>query len=136
MKKNPLTKGLITENFTGIGPVARGMVRERAVELAIINGRSAAEVSKADWEQAKRELAGEPDADPKDAILESAPESLRWNPVPGSPGHQAPESPNEDEDDEGRSETEQLVAGGVEEAEHDQMLQAARDAEKKERREP
>ena len=136
MEKNPLNKGVLTENFTGIGPVARGMVRERAVELAIINGRSASEVSKSDWEQAKRELAGEPDADPKEAILESAPESLRWNPVPGSPGHQAPESPNEDEDDEGRSETEQLVAGGVEEAEHDQMLQAARDAEKKDRREP
>ena len=135
MEKNPLPKDLLSENSPGIGPVARGLVRERAVELAIINGRSASEVSKSDWEQAKRELAGEPDADPKDAILESAPESLRWNPVPGSPGHQAPESPNEDEDDEGRSETEQLVAGGVEEAEHDQMLQAARDAEKKDRRE-
>jgi len=135
MEKNPLPKDLLSENSPGIGPVARGLVRERAVELAIINGRSASEVSKSDWEQAKRELAGEPDADPKEAILESAPESLRWNPVPGSPGHQAPESPNEDEDDEGRSETEQLVAGGVEEAEHDQMLQAARDAEKKDRRE-
>jgi hypothetical protein len=136
MKKNPLNKGILTENFTGIGPVTRAMVRERAVELAVINGRSAQEVSKADWEQAKRELTGEPDADPKEALLEAAPESERWDPLPGSPGHQAPESASEDEDDEGRSETEQLVAGGVEEAEHDQMLQAAREAEKKDRREP
>ena len=136
MEKNPLSKGVLTENFTGIGPVTRGMVRERAVELAAINGRSAPEVSKSDWEQAKRELAGAPAGDPKEALLESAPESQRWDPLPGSPGHQAPESPSEDEDDEGRSETEQLVAGGVEEAEHDQMLQAAREAEKKDRREP
>ena len=128
MKKNPLSQGSITENFTGIGPVARGMVRERAAELAIINGRSASDVSKADWEQARRELAGEPDTDPKEAILESAPESLRWNPVPGSPGNQAPQSPNEDEDDEGRSETEQLVDEGAMEAERDRMFQAARSA--------
>ena len=50
MEKNPLPKDLLSENSPGIGPVARGLVRERAVELAIINGRSASEVSKSDWE--------------------------------------------------------------------------------------
>ena len=69
------------------------MVRERAVELAIINGRPAQDVSKSDWEQAKRELTGEPDTDPKEAILESAPESERWDPVPGSTGHKVPVAP-------------------------------------------
>jgi len=44
-------------------------VRERAVELAIINGRSAQDASKSDWEQAKRELTGEPDIDPNEAVL-------------------------------------------------------------------
>ena len=29
-------------------------VRQRAVELALINGRTALEVSKSDWEQARR----------------------------------------------------------------------------------
>ena len=53
------------------------------MELAVINGHSAQDVSKSDWEQAKRELAGEPEIGPKEAILESAPESDRWNPVPG-----------------------------------------------------
>ena len=49
----------MTENSAGIGTVTRKMVRDRAVELAVINGRSAKEVSKSDWEQAKRELTGD-----------------------------------------------------------------------------
>ncbi|MEP6664611.1 MAG: hypothetical protein ABJC04_13200 [Verrucomicrobiota bacterium] len=48
-----------------LGTVTRRMERERAVELALINGRSAQDVSKADWEQAKRELTCPPDTDPK-----------------------------------------------------------------------
>ena len=135
MKKNPVSKGILAENFAGVGPVTRAMVHTRAVELALINGRTAHAMSQNDWDQAWRELAGGSDLDAKEILLESAPESLRWNPVPGSSGHQAPESPSEDEDEEGRSETEQLVDQGVEDAEHDQMLQAARAAEKKDQRE-
>src|ERR1022692_1828986 len=103
MKTNPLKEGALTENSAGIGTVTRKMVRERAVELAVINGRSAQDVSKSDWEQAQCELTGEPDMDPKEAVLESAPESERWDPVPGSNGHKAPEAPSADEDEEGRS---------------------------------
>jgi hypothetical protein len=126
MKTNPLKQGRIAENSAGIGTVTRKMVRERAVELAVINGRSAQEVSKSDWEQAKRELAGEGDLDPKDDVLESAPESDRWNPVPGSTGKKAPVNGSADEDAEGRSDNERLVEEGVEGAEHDQMRQAAK----------
>jgi hypothetical protein len=126
MKRNPLKEGALTENSAGIGTVTRKMVRQRAVELAIINGRSAREVSKSDWEQAKRELTGKPDEDPKEAALESAPESERWDPVPGSTGHKVPEAPSEDEDNEGRSDNERLVEEGIEGAEHDQMRQASR----------
>jgi len=126
MNPNPLKQGVLTENSTGIGAATRGMVRERASELAVINGRSPHEASITEWEQAKRELTGELDADPKDAVLESAAESERWDPVPGSTGHKMPESPSEDEDDEGRSDSARLVEEGVAEAEHDQMLQAAR----------
>ena len=103
------------------------MVRERAVELAVINGRPAQEVSKSDWEQAKREMTGETDEDLdlKEAALESVPESERWNPLPGSSGHKVPAAPSADEDDEGRSDNERLVEAGIAAAEHDQMLQAA-----------
>ena len=86
--------------------------------------------------QARRELTGEPDTDPKEALLESAPESERWDPVPGSTGHKVPAAPSDDEDDEGRSDNERLVEEGVAEAEHDHMVQAARAAEKKDGREP
>ena len=126
----------MTENSAGLGTVSRKMVRERAVELAVINGRSAQNVSKSDWEQAKRELTGELDMDPKEAILESAPESERWDPVPGSTGHKVPVAASEDEDDEGRSDNERLVEEGIAGAEHDQMRQATRAAEKRDRREP
>ena len=125
MKSNPLKQGILTENSTGIGTVTRKMVRERAVELAVINGRGPRDVSKSDWEQAKRELTGESDTDPTDALLESVPESERWDPVPGSVGGKVPAAPNADEDDEGRSDNERLVEEGIAGAEHDQMRQAS-----------
>ncbi len=134
MNKNPLNKGVISENFAGIGPVTREMVHARARELALIAGHAPPHVSQADYEQAKRELTGESDLDRQEAVLEALPESKRWDPVPGSAGHQAPESPSEDEDDEGLNESAQLVEEGVREAEHDQMLQAAKAAEKEDRR--
>ena len=123
---NPLKEGALTENSVGIGTVTRGMVRERAVELALINGRTALEVTESDWEQARRELTGKPDTDPKEAALESAPESERWDPVHGSTGHKVTVASSEDEDDEGRSDSERLVEEGIAEAEHDQRLQAAK----------
>src|SRR6476661_8472108 len=125
MKKNPLNKGVITDNAAGIGSVTKEMVEVRAQELAMIAGRVPAEPSTVDYEQAKRELIGEAEIDPQEAALELVPETEGWDPVPGSTGHQAAESLGEDEDDEGRSESAQLVEEGIKEAEHDQMLQAA-----------
>jgi hypothetical protein len=130
MKTNPLKDGVLTENSAGIGTVTRKMVRERAVELAVINGRTAQQVSKSDREQAKRELTGDPGTDANEAVLESAPESERWDPVPGSTGHKVPVAPSADEDDEGRSDNERLVDEGIAGAEHDQTRQAARAAAK------
>jgi hypothetical protein len=126
MNTNPLKKGTLTENSTGIGTVTPEMVRDRAGELAVIDGHSAQDVSKSDWEEAKRELTGESVTDPQQAVLELAPESERWDPVPGSIGHKAPEASSEDVDDDGRSDSARLVEAGIAEAEHDQMLQAAK----------
>jgi hypothetical protein len=99
-------------------------------------GRVPPHVTQADYEQAKRELMGEPDMNRQEAILESLPETNRSDPMPDSTGEQVPESPSEDEDDEGRSETEQLVDEGAEEAERDRMFQAARAAGKTARDQP
>jgi hypothetical protein len=126
MKIDPLKQGVLTENSAGIGTVTRKMVRERAAELAVIDGRSAQDASKSDWDEAKRELTGEPERDPNEVALESAPESERWDPFAGSIGHKTLVTSNDDEDNEGRSDSERLVEEGVAEAEHDQMLQAAR----------
>ncbi len=134
MDPNPPPQEHLPENSGG-GPVSRGMLRERAIELARLGGRTAAEVSKADWDEARRDLTGNPDVDPKQAILESVPEAERWDPVPGSPGHQAPESSPEGEDADGRNESAQLVDEGINEAERDQAAQAARAAGRQDRAE-
>lgn len=116
MKKNPLKQGFLTINSAGIGAVTPKMRRKRAVALALLDGRSAGEVLPADREQARRELTGGPDMDPKIQILESAPESERWDPVPGSTGHKVPLVASEDEDAEGRSDGERLFDQGIGEA--------------------
>jgi hypothetical protein len=134
MKTNPLKEGALTDNSAGIDTVTPKMVRQRGAELAATDDRSAPGGSKSECEQARRELMGEPDTDQKDAVLESAPESERWDPVPGSTGHKVPTAPSEDEDDEGRSDNERLVEEGIAEAEQDHMVQAARVAGKKDER--
>jgi hypothetical protein len=127
MKTNPLKDGVLTENSVGIGTVTRKMVRERAVELAAMDERSAKEMTESDWAQAKRELTGKPDMNLNEAALEFAPESERWDPLPGSTGDEVAAAPSEDEDEEGRSDNERLVDEGMAGAEHDQTLQAARE---------
>jgi hypothetical protein len=67
--------------------------------------------------------------DPNEAALEAAPESERWDPLPGSTGHRAPVASSEDEDDEGRSDNTRLVEEGMEGAEHDQMRQASKESD-------
>jgi hypothetical protein len=54
--------------------------------------------------------------------------TLPENTVHGAPGHQIKEPRSDDEDDEGRSTTEQLVEAGAQEAEQDKVKQATRAA--------
>ena len=57
-----LTEDALNGNTAASGTVTRGMIRERAIELAMNDGRSALEASKSDWEQAKQEFY-EPDTE-------------------------------------------------------------------------
>jgi hypothetical protein len=125
MNQNPLAKGMIEENSTGIGEISGEMVVKRAKELALIAG---CPVTKEDSAQALRELTGGDGVDARQALFESFSEDERWDPVPGSTGHRAEESASEDEDEDGQGESAQLFEEGVSEAAHDQMLQAARAA--------
>ena len=105
MKTHPSKQAVTTETFAIMVTVTRKVVRERAVELAMINGRSARDVSKSDWEQAKRDLAVE--TAPKKAASESAAVRERWDPVPGSSGYKVHVPSGDDEDDEGQDEYEE-----------------------------
>lgn len=124
MNTNPLHEGAFIIHGEGIGEVTLDMVRNRANELAVINGREPHEATKSDWDEAMRELTGSNELDPQQALLESAPESDRWNPIPGSSGHEALVDFDDNEDVEGRSVAERLFEEGVDEAGHDQMLEA------------
>lgn len=124
MNTNPLLEGAFIIHGKGIGAVSPDMVRNRANEIGIINGRPANEFTQSDWEEALRELTGGHELDPQQELLESAPESDRWNPIPGTPGHEAMVSFDDNEDEDGRSAAERLFEEGVDEAGHDQMLAA------------
>ncbi|MEO6004664.1 MAG: hypothetical protein ABIZ04_14850 [Opitutus sp.] len=126
MKQNPFSPGVVTPRFAMSTPVTRERVSARARELTVLAGRPDQGVQQADYEQAKREVTGEADLDRQNELLDADPVSACWMPATGSEGRPLPESPSEDEDGEGRSETEQLVEVGAEEAERDRMLQAAR----------
>ena len=128
MNPNPLKDGVLSDHSTGLGTVTRAMVRDRAVELAAVNGRPPQEVSRTDWDQAKMELTAGPDPDPNAIAIDTAPESARWDVVHGSTGGLLAAAPGEDEDEEGRSDGERLVDEGIAAAEHDQRRAAAQAA--------
>lgn len=113
---------MIEANAVGIGEISAEMVESRAKELALIAGRP---VTGEDRAQSLRELNGGDTMDARQAMMESLSEDERWNPVPGSAGHQAEESASETEDEDGQGKSAQLFEEGVSEAAHDRMLQAA-----------
>jgi Mg-chelatase subunit ChlI len=130
MKENRIEQGRFTENAHGLGTVTEAMVRRRAEEIAIINGRSKHQVNSTDLDQARRELTGEERLTPEPTAAEQLPEEKRWEAVPESTGEKAPTVPAPDE----QSFAEKLVEEGVEDAEHEQMIEATREDLKRERR--
>jgi len=115
----------MTHGSLGLGAVTRDMVRQRAMELAVMDGRPARETSKSDWEEATVELTGRVRPDPQAIAVESLAASGDWDPVPASTGERVPVAPGEDEDAEGRSDQERLVEEGLAGADLDHRLQAA-----------
>jgi len=131
MNENPIEKGRLTQRGRGLGTVTETMVRQRAGELAVINGRSEKNIIDSDVEQARRELTGEENLVPQPSKAEEVPEDGRWDPVPGSTGQTAPTIAVPDE----QTVEEKLVEEGVEEAEQDQMIRATRESLRREKRE-
>jgi hypothetical protein len=124
MKRNQIEEGRLSDRGEGLGTVTKDMVMKRAREIAVINGRSQNNVLDSDVDAARRELEGENQMNPPLTAAERVPEDKRWDPVPGSEGTQARTVPAHDE----QTDAEKLYDEGVADAEHDQEIEATRDA--------
>lgn len=63
MKTSLLMESASAANPADTVKVTRGMLRERAFEVASLESRAPQDASKSDWEQAKQELMTSPDAE-------------------------------------------------------------------------
>jgi len=112
--------GKINVHGNGLGVPSPALVEIRAREIAMIDERNPDEFTDADWDQAKNELTGvDPSHSPE--VDEDFPgEMSERDDIPGATGHRAPKSDIEGDESVG----EELVTGGIEEAAHDQMVEA------------
>jgi hypothetical protein len=116
-----LAPGKISVHGDGVGVPSPDAVEKRAREIAMIAERNPDEFTDADWDQARRELLGAQGNNAPEETEENAEVVEEWNVVASSIGHRAPRV----EDDENLGE--QLVTDGIEEAVHDQMLEARKE---------
>ena len=89
----------------------------------MIDERNPDEFTDADWAQARRELLGVSVPLPPEETRQNAELVEEWEVVASNVGHRAPRTGLDEEDTLG----EQLVTGGIEEAAHDQMLEARKE---------
>ena len=121
MRQDQIEEGKLSHHGSGLGTITPEMVQARAVEIAVINGRSADSVLKSDWDEAWRELTGrENHREPSgDWTIETS----QWDPAPGTPGHKTHTKPTHDE----QTDSERICEQGVSEAEHDLMVEHTRE---------
>jgi hypothetical protein len=101
------------------------MIEIRARELAFIDGRNPNRVTASDRIQAKKELLGNASGDSAVDDTGITPSGMGYPPV--SRGHRIePQLPTDDETEA------RTVQEGLDEAEHDEMLQAAKTRPKNE----
>jgi len=115
--------GKISEHGNGIGAPSPEEVEKRAREIAMIDERNPNEFTDADWTQARHELSGEENNVPPEETPDNAEMTEEWSVIAGSKGHRIPRPGTEDEESVGQH----LVIEGVDEATHDQMLEARRE---------
>jgi hypothetical protein len=116
--------GKITVHGNGLGVPSPEEVEQRAREIAMIDERDPDEFTDADWNQARRELLGDVLPPPPEETEASARMEEEWEVTPDDSGHRVPR-PGIDENEETLGE--HLVTDGVEEASHDQMLEARKE---------
>jgi hypothetical protein len=123
MKPNPAK---IIQHSQGLGVPSTEVVRQRAFELARIDGRT--DYNERDWYEAKRELHGGNEVLANDNAAEMAAMVSEHDMVISDVGHRVETFGPDGAESMG----EELVAEGMEEAVHDQMLAAARGEEREE----
>jgi hypothetical protein len=116
--------GKITVHGNGLGVPSRDEVEKRAREIALIDERDPEQFTDADWDQARREIRGDLTQPPPEETKQNATMEEEWAATPKDSGHRVPR-PGVDENEETLGE--HLVNEGVEEASHDQMLEARRE---------
>ena len=116
--------GKINIHGMGLGAPSPEQVEARAREIAMIDERDPEKFTDADWNQARRELLGEVLPPPPEESEQAAKMQDEWEVTPDDRGHRV-NRPGTSDDEE--SVGEQLVTDGVEEATHDQMLEARRE---------
>lgn len=125
-KRNQISDGKVAERSHALGTVTPEMVTQRAHEIALINRRQNNKPTTDDWQEAKRELTtGQTAHDP----AEDVPVAKRWDPVPGSASRKANSVAADDE----QTFAQRLVEGGIEEAEHEQMVEGTRESVRRDR---
>ena len=115
--------GKIEVHGNGIGAPSPEEVERRAREIAMIDERNPDEFTDTDWKQARRELMGEENNTPPEETSDNADLTEEWTVVASSKGHRMPRPGTDEEETVG----EHLVIDGLEEAAHDQMLEARRE---------
>jgi len=130
MKISRPVSGKILSHGEGLGTPSADTVRQRAQELALIDGRETP--TEQDWKRAFLEVHGghhEPGLYGEDNEMVGAiTETDRVAPTLGRHVHQA-------DIDGGESLGEELISEGLEEASHDRMLESRRREEEVEREE-
>lgn len=108
----------IIQHSAGLGLPDSETVRKRALEIARINGRS--EFSEEDWREAKRELHGGHESNSHNGDVEMAAYISEHDMVATDTGHRVERMALDD----GENIVEELIAEGMDEAVHEQMLAA------------
>jgi hypothetical protein len=115
--------GKIAVHGEGMGAPTPELIEKRAREIAMIDERDPNDFTDADWDQAQRELLGVATTSAPEETSENAELVEEWSVVASDTGQRAPRAGVDDDETLG----EQLVSGGLEEAAHDQMLEARKD---------
>ena len=116
--------GKISLHGNGMGVPSPEDIERRAREIALIDEREPNDFTDADWNQARRELLGDTETAPPEEDEQNVKLQREWEVTPEDRGHRVPR-PGVDENEE--TVGEHLVIDGLEEAAHDQMLEARKE---------